>query len=126
VSRVTLTPVNYTRTGIVYPATPAPSADGTTWGSNTGVQFVNNGYVHLWYYNGVTATSANLLIGKQVEGQTFPANTLPVTIGASTTGAIGGLSQSDFLQLDGSGMTYIDFANTTTLFVRLYQLIPVP
>jgi hypothetical protein len=125
-ARVTLTPVNYTRTGLVYPTAPAPTADGVTWGANTGVQFINNGLVHLWYYNGATATAANLLIGKQVEGQAYPAATLQVTIGATTYGAIGGLSQGDFLQQDGSGMTAIDFTNTTTLFVRLYQLIPVP
>ena len=124
-SRVTLQPVSITSSGVVYPTAPAPTADGTTWGANTGVQFVNNGFVHLWYYNGATSTTADLLIGKKVQGQTYPATTLAVAIGATTYGAIGGLSQGDFLQQDGSGMTFIDFANTTTLFVRLYSVIPV-
>jgi hypothetical protein len=124
-ARATLTPVNHTAAGIVYPIAPAATADGTPWGAFTGVQFINSGSMYLWYYNGATATAANLLLGRSVEGFAYPATTDQVTIGATSYGAIGALSRLDFTQGDGSGMTYIDFTNMTTLFVRLYQLAPV-
>lgn len=125
-ARVTLVPVNFSQAGITFPTAPAATADGTTWGANTGVAFANNGQMVLWYYNGATPTAANLLIGKQVEGQAYPATTLQRTIAATSYGAIGPLSAGDFTQPDGTGLTAIDFTNTTTLFVRLYQLIPTP
>jgi hypothetical protein len=124
VSRITLTPINYTRAGIVYPTAPAPSAGGTSWSAATGVAFQNNGLMHLWYYNGATPTAAEEDIGRVIQGQTFPATTLEVTIAATTYGAFGPLSPGDFLAQDGSGLTYVDFTNVTTLYVALYQLVP--
>jgi hypothetical protein len=152
-SRVTLSPVviNSLSSGSIL-AGSAVGCDATgtgtgfaTWaslGSPGGVQYVNSGYQFLVVSNGATATAADILVGRKAGGGLEPAYSAEqVTIPASTTLPLwlGPYSVQDFTQADSSqysgapggaigvsgvGMTCIDFTNTTTLTVRLYQLIP--
>jgi hypothetical protein len=116
----------------VWASLPAPSS--------LGIQYANNGSQWLWYYNGATATAANILIGaKSGIVQLYSQET--VTIAATSYGYLGPYSPSQMNQTDisqfaggfggtapggaigagGLGLTCIDFTNTTTLAVRLYQ-----
>ena len=132
---------------------PGVDATGTgnafvSWasvGSPLGVQFVNNGTQFLLVTNGATPTAANVLVGRKGGGPgglpAFNQAATTITIGASVTVPliIGPFSVQDFTQTDstqygsapggvigagGVGYTCIDFTNTTTLTVRLCQLIP--
>lgn len=125
-------------------ATGTAFATWSSLGSPLGVQYVNNGTQFLLVTNGATATAANVLVGRKGGGGFLPAfnqAATTITIPASTTMPIpiGPFSVQDFTQADASqysgapggvigttgvGMTCIDFTNTTTLAVRLYQLIP--
>jgi hypothetical protein len=125
----------------------------TAWGSlpapsSLGIQYLNNGTQWLWGYNGATASTAYILIGQETGGvaQLYTQETvvLPVsgyfylgpfspavynqpnasqfaaaTSGGGTSGAPGGA-----VGTGGVGFTCIDFLNTTTVAVRLYQLTP--
>jgi hypothetical protein len=119
-------------------------ASWSSLGSPLGVQWINNGYSFLVVTNGATATAADILVGRKSGGGLLPVfNAETVIIGASPTLPIwlGPYSVQDFTQQDASqyasalspagvigttgvGMTCVDFTNTTTLTVRLYQLIP--
>jgi hypothetical protein len=126
------------------------TAFATAWSTTyAGVQFVNNGSMFLYVYCGATTTSAYHLIGQKAGGQVQPYTTYTTTIGASSAGWLGPWSVQQYTQTDGAqfasgsgdggaspgglisaatpsgvGYTCIDFLNTTTLSVRLYQLIP--
>lgn len=123
----------------------------TAWASLTpaspaGVQYANNGSQWLWYYNGATATSAYILIGQESGGGVAQVYTqYTIVLGASSYGYLGPYSPAQFNQPNisqfaaattgggtsgapggavttaGQGLTCIDFLNTTTLAVRLYQ-----
>jgi hypothetical protein len=140
--------------GIFTGSGPGCDATGTgtafaSWaslGTPLGIQYVNNGTQFLMVTNGATVTAANVLVGRKGGGGFLPAynqTATTIAIPASTTMPIpiGPLSVQDFTQTDASqysgalspagvigtagvGMTCIDFTNTTTLAVRLYQLIP--
>jgi hypothetical protein len=125
-------------------ATGTAFATWSSLGSPLGVQFVNNGTQFLMVTNGATATAANVLVGRKGGGGFLPAynqTATTVTIPSSTTMPIpiGPFSVQDFTQQDatqygtapggaigttGVGYVCVDFTNTTTLAVRLYQLIP--
>jgi hypothetical protein len=125
------------------------TAFATTWGTGpyAGVEFVNNGSMFLYVYNGATASVAYHLIGQKAAGQAELYSTLSTTIPATSGGWIGPWSVQQFTQTDASqfltlpggvspggqiglstpsgvGYTCIDFLPTTTLSVRLYQLVP--
>jgi hypothetical protein len=121
--------------------TGSPGGSITAWAGVTGVQFINNGNMVLGVANGATSTTAYILVGRKGGASTIPLYTAEsVTIGASVAGGwVGPWSVQDFTQTDatqysgapggvigaaGVGYTCIDFLNTTTLTVRLYQLIP--
>jgi hypothetical protein len=127
-------------------ATGTAFASWSSLGSPLGIQFVNNGAQFLLVTNGATPTAANVLVGRKGGGGFLPAYNqaaTTVTIGASVTMPIpiGPFSVQDYTQEDASqyggstapggvigtagvGKVCIDFTNTTTLAVRLYQLIP--
>jgi hypothetical protein len=122
----------------------------TAWGSLSptspfGIQYLNNGSQWLWGYNGATTTTAYVLIGQETGGvaqlytqysivlptsgyfylgpfspaefnQPNAAQFAAATTGGGTSGAPGGA-----ITTAGQGLTCIDFLNTTTLAVRLYQ-----
>lgn len=126
------------------------TAFATAWSTTyAGVQFVNNGYMFLYVYNGATASAAYHLIGQKAGGQVQLYTTYTTTIPASGPGWLGPWPIQQYTQTDGAqfasgsgdggaspgglisaatpsgvGYTCIDFLNTTTLSVRLYQLIP--
>lgn len=110
--------------------------------SPLGIQYVNNGSQWLWFYNGATPTTAYVLIGAKSAGLVQIYSQETVTIAATSYGFLGPYSPAAFNQLDtaqfggtggggaapggvigtsGQGCTCIDFLNTTTLAVRLYQ-----
>lgn len=129
-------------------AAGAGNAFGTAWpGAQAGVQFVNNGSLILVWWTGATTTPAYHLIGQKAGGLVQPFATITTTIPASGVGWLGPWSPQQFTQTDGAqfstgnggaapgglisasvpsgvGYTCIDFNVTTTLAVRLYQLIP--
>jgi hypothetical protein len=153
-ARITISPVNLTSlstgsflagsaVGCDATGTGTAFASWSSLGSPLGVQYINNGYQFLVVTNGATATAADILVGRKAGGGLLPVfNAETVTIGASLTLPIwlGPYSVQDFTQQDasqyssgapggvigttGTGMTCVDFTNTTTLTVRLYQLIP--
>jgi hypothetical protein len=106
-----------------------------------GINYANNGSQWLWYYNGATPTSAYVLIGVKAGGLVQQYTQYTTTIAATTYGFLGPFSPASFNQQDstqflaggaggtapggiidgGLGLTCIDFLNTTTLAVRLYQ-----
>jgi hypothetical protein len=121
----------------------------TAWpGTSAGVQFQNSGSMILMVWSGTTAgVIAYNLIGQKAGGQVEPYTTYSSTVAASSVGWLGPWSVGQFTQQDGAqfatgnggaapggqinastpsgvGMTCIDFNTTTTLAVRLYQLIP--
>lgn len=120
-ARVTLTPVNKAGAkGLTIPSSGAQSLSGFT-----GVQFVNNGMMTLLVYNGTGTQTITQQIGGQVQG--VSPTVAPVSLTASTTTEWGPWSAKDYMQLDGTGMTYIDFGGTqANISVTLYQTIPVP
>jgi hypothetical protein len=119
------------------------TAFATPWSTTyAGVQFINNGSMWLYVYNGASASVAYHLIGQKAGGQPEPFATISTTIPASGPGWLGPWSIQQYTQTDGSqftgapgglisastpsgvGYTCIDFTVLTTLSVRLYQLIP--
>jgi hypothetical protein len=110
--------------GFSYPASPAASAQGTAWSTNTGVAFYDNGENYLWCWNGSgSVITATVAFATQVEGQAVTAFTPALPAGVAT--ALGPYSPHDFTAHDGTGLTYITFSSVTSLYVALYQLIPV-
>jgi hypothetical protein len=123
----------------------------TAWGSLAptspfGIQYANNGSQWLWFYNGATATSAYILIGQESGGGVAQLYTqYTIVLGTTSYGFLGPFSPAQFNQPNisqfaaatsgggvsgapggailaaGQGLTCIDFLNTTTLAVRLYQ-----
>jgi hypothetical protein len=148
--RVTIAPVNLNASqltpglwlvaGTFGYDTGSPGGTLTAWSANNGIQFANNGMIVVGYACGATPSSADVLVGRKAGGGLLPAfGAENVTIAASTTGWLGPFSVADFTQTDatqysgapagaigtaGVGMTCIDFTSTTTLSIRLYQLIP--
>lgn len=160
-TRSVIQPVNLNASALAaamatFPSAPSAGIDAagsgtafaTPWAGFGGVEFINNGNMILWVYNGVTASvSAYHLVGQKAAGQVLPYTTYTTTIGTSVSGWLGPWSVQQFTQTDGaqfatgsggaspggainastpSGVGYccIDFNTTTTLAVRLYQLIP--
>jgi hypothetical protein len=119
-SRVTLTPVSKTGAkGLTIPSSGVQSLSGFT-----GVQFINNGQMTLLVYNGTGSQTITQTIGRQVEG--IAPTVTPLAITASTNVEFGPWSPTDYTQVDGSGMTYIDFGGTpANVSVTLYQTTPV-
>ena len=125
-------------------ATTPESVGGTI--TVLGIQYVNNGSQFLWYYNGATATTAYILIGVKAGGISQLYTQYSIVLGTTSYGYLGPFSPASFNQQDGSqfagdgggtapgglitpatgasgvGLTCIDFLNTTTLAVRLYQM----
>jgi hypothetical protein len=120
----------------------------TAWTGLQGIMFQNNGLMFVWFYCGATlAGVVNILQGRKVEGQLPPSTTFGPTIAATSYGWLPNLSPADFNQQDatafgggsspggtslggavgtaGVGLTCIDFTTTTTLAVRVYQVVPV-
>lgn len=154
--RVTLQPVplnSSALSGGAWPAaasvgydTGSPGGSFTAWGTNNGIQFVNNGQIIVAWVNGATAASAQILIGREVAGQLPAYTTLQATLTTSGMGWLGPFSPYAYNQVDSGaysgagapggaalggavgasavGMTCIDFTAVTTVAVRLYQLIP--
>ena len=150
--RVTIAPVNLNNSALtpgLWPVagtagydTGSPGGTFTAWSTTNGIQFVNNGLIVLAFANGASASVAEILVGRKAGGGLLPAFAAQsVTIAATTAGWIGPFSPLDYTQTDGSqysgslggiisgppsgvGMTCIDFTVTTTLSVRLLQLIP--
>jgi hypothetical protein len=129
------------------------TAFATTWASGpfNGVEFVNNGSMFLVVLNATASVHAYHLIGQKAGGQVQPYTTYTTNVPNATgvPGWLGPWSVQQFAQSDGaqfaagsgtggaapgglisasspSGVGYccIDFDVTTTLAVRLYQLIP--
>lgn len=96
----------------------------TPLGANTGVSFVNSGGMALVVNNGsggsITVTEN---IGLKVEGQTVAAPT--VGIPAGKTWLVGPFNPRNFKSDDGTGLTYIDIAPQTSVFVGLISLVPI-
>lgn len=121
--------------------TGSPGGSFTAWGGAQGIQFQNNGLVFVALVNGASASVAQLLVGQKDAGVNLLAATFQTTIAASSPPSwLPPLSPQTFNQPDasafsgqpagaigvsGQGLTCIDFTVTTTLGVRLYQLIPV-
>jgi len=142
--------------GGIFPTAPSGGIDAagtggssfaTTWASGpyAGVEFINNGYMYLWYYNPASeAITAYPLIGQKAGGLAQPYTAYPVTIPATAQyGWLGPWSVQQFTQTDGTqfssapggqisastpsgvGYTCVDFSGTLTNFaLRLYELIP--
>lgn len=163
-TRQTMTPVNMNQfaftgggaqpVGAVAPAAGCDYLGGNTlftaWASlpnasSLGVQYINNGSQWLWYYNGVTASTAYVLIGAKAGGLVQVYTQYSIVLGASSYGFLGPFSPAQFNQQDSSqfaggaggtapggaigttgiGFTCIDFLNTTTVACRLYQTTSV-
>lgn len=148
--RVTLLPVNlgasaltpgvWVASGTAGYDTGSPGGTITAWGSTNGIQYVNNGLIIVGYANGASSCVADILIGRKGGAGLLPAfGAQTLTIAASSVGWFGPFSVADYTQTDSSqysgapagavgttgvGKVCIDFATTTTLTVRLYQLVP--
>ena len=121
----------------------------TAWGSlpapsSLGIQYLNNGTQWLWGYNGATGSTAYVLIGAKAGGIVQVYTQYSITLPTSGYFYLGPFSPAQFNQQDsaqfgaapggvapggtitaaGVGFTCIDFLNTTTVAVRLYQLTP--
>jgi hypothetical protein len=120
-ARVTLTPVTLAgAAGLTLPATGVQTLTGFT-----GVSFANNGMLFaVFYITGTPPTTFTQQIGGRIQGQAPPG--VPATLLASTNYLFGNWSAKDYTQLDGTGMTYIDWTGTPTGTVTLYQCIPAP
>jgi len=143
-----------TAIGAVAPAAgcdyAASNTTFTAWGSlpaanSLGIQYANNGTQFLWGYNGVTTSTAYVLIGAKSGGivQVYTQYSIvlptsgyfylgpysPVQFNqedsAQFGAAPGGVAPGGAIGAAGVGFTCIDFLNTTTVAVRLYQLTPV-
>lgn len=153
-TRITLQPVNLNASALAggtFPVAPGAGIDAagtggttfaTTWASGPyqGVQYVNNGQIILWYYNNTTSCVVSILIGQKAGGVVPLFSTYQVTLpGSAQYGWLGPFSAQQFTQSDatvhsgapggavgttGVGMTCVDFATTTNLALRAYQLIP--
>lgn len=120
-ARVTLTPVNMPGA----PGLTLPAAGQQSLATFTGVQFVNSGMLWLAVYNGTGSQTITELIGGKIQG--IAPTVTPIALTASTNVMFGPWSRTDYTQLDGSGMQYIDFGGTqANITVTLYQLIPAP
>ncbi|MGH3300572.1 MAG: hypothetical protein ACRDOK_02620 [Streptosporangiaceae bacterium] len=139
--------------GIVGAVAPAAGCDYngsnttfTAWASlpnasSLGIQYLNNGSQWIWGYNGATTSTAYVLIGQKAGGLTQIYSAYSLVLPTSGYFAIPPLSPAQFNQQDASqaftgttggvigtggvGFTCIDFLNTTTVAVRLYQLTTV-
>jgi len=123
------------------------TAFATAWpGTISGVLIPNNGLVMLYYLCGATlAGVTQTLVGNTLPvggAQVLPATTISYTIAANTSGWLGPWSSQQYNQEQPTNVTYagavnvtaltsaaqgcvvVDFTTTTTLAVRLYQLIP--
>ena len=118
-ARVTLTPVTLAGAGgLTLPSSGAQSLSGFT-----GVQFINNGLMMLAVYNGTGSQTITQQIGGKVQGLSPTVSAVSLT--ASTNYLFGPWSAKDYMQLDGSGMTFIDFGGVqANISVTLYQLVP--
>jgi hypothetical protein len=118
------------------------SAFATAWGANTGIQFINNGFIYLWYSNVTNAVTFSILIGQKSAGFVPLWSTEQVvTPTTQQYGWLGPWSPAGYTQQDASqhaaspggvigaggvGFTCIDVATTlTNLAVRLYQCAAV-
>lgn len=126
--------------------TGSPGGSQTAWSTTLGVRFVNNGQMVLAYACGATLAGATqVLVGNVTNAggaQVLPATTISYSIAANSSGWLGPWSPQTFNQEQAANVTYtgaintqaltsaeqgcvvIDFTTTTTLAVRLYQLIP--
>lgn len=124
----------------------SPGGSITAWSTTLGVQFANNGMMVLAYACGATLAGATqVLIGTALNAggeQVLPATTISYSITANSSGWLGPWSPQLYNQTQPTNVTYsgainttaltsaaqgcvvIDFTTTTTLAVRLYQLIP--
>ena len=145
--------MNSTPNGALWPLTSAvgydtgsPGGSYTGWGSTLGVRFVNNGMMVLAWASGVTAPGVTqVLVGNTLNvggAQVLPATVISYSIPASSAGWLGPWSPQNFNQEQPANVTYsgaintqalgtaeqncvvIDFTTTTTLAVRLLQLVP--
>lgn len=145
--------MNSTPNGALWPLTSAvgydtgsPGGSYTAWGSTLGVRFVNNGMMVLAFACGATlAGTAQVLVGDALNAggaQVLPATTISFSIAATSAGWLGPFSPALYNQQQPANVTYsgainttalgaaeqgcvvIDFTTTTTLAVRLLQLIP--
>lgn len=145
--------INSTPNGALWPLTTAvgydtgsPGGSYTAWSTTLGVRFVNNGMMILAWASGATAPGATqVLVGEVLSAggaQVLPATTIQYSIPASSAGWLGPFSPALFNQQQPANVTYsgainttalgaaeqgtvvIDFTTTTTLAVRLLQLIP--
>lgn len=153
-TRCTIQPVTLNAgalAGGTFPVAPGAGIDAagtggtsftTTWatGPYQGVQFANNGLIMLWYYNNTTSCVVSILIGAKSAGVVPLFSTYQVTLpGSAQYGWLGPFSVQGFTQTDSSvhsgapggaigangvGMTCVDFATTTNLALRAYQLVP--
>lgn len=126
--------------------TGSPGGVITAWSTTLGVRFANNGQMVLVYACGATLAGATqVLVGSALSAggaQVLPATTLQYTIAANSTGWLGPWSPQLMNQQQPANVTYsgainttalgaaeqgtvvIDFTTTTTLAVRLMQLVP--
>jgi len=148
--RVTLLPVNLNASALtpgvwLGSGTPgydtgSPGGSITAWSTNNGIQYINNGNIIIGYANGASSCVVDVLVGRKGGAGLLPAfSTQTFTIAATSAGWFGPYSVLDYAQTDSSqysgapagvvgtagvGKVCIDFATTTTLAIRLYQLIP--
>lgn len=118
---------------------------GAGWnGAATGVQFVNNGLVMLWYYNGGTACNAYALVGSKAGGQVPAYTDDQATLLSPGTGWLGPWNAAQYNQQDASqfaggsggaspggiigaggvGLMCVDFSAVNSLVVRAMQFVP--
>lgn len=145
--------MNSTPNGALWPVAGSPGYDTgspggsfTAWSTTLGVRFVNNGMMVLAFACGATLAGATqVLVGSAISAggsQVLPATTISFSIAANTQGWLGPWSPQTFNQQQAANVTYsgainttalssaeqncvvIDFTTTTTLAVRLLQLIP--
>lgn len=143
-----------TAIGAVAPAAGCDSGGTNTsftaWASlpapnSLGIQYLNNGSQWLWGYNGATGSTAYVLIGAKAGGLVQVYTQYSIVLPTTGYFFLGPFSPANFNQQDSSqfaggaggtapggvigaaavGFTCIDFLNTTTVAVRLYQTTTV-
>jgi len=115
----------------------------TAWGANSGIQFINNGSIMLYFWNGAASSAMRILVGRKVAGQLPIFSYNDITIAANSSAMFGPWSVLDYTQQDaaayggttapggnnpngaigaaGVGFMCIDFTVITNLSVRLIQ-----
>ena len=135
-------------TGIDAAGTGTGFATTFASGPYSGVQFTNNGFMFLVVLNATASVNAYHLIGQKAGNQVQPYTTYTTSVpnASGVPGWLGPWSVQQFQQQDASqfnggnggtspggvigqtavtgDMVCIDFNTTTTLAVRLYQLVP--